>query len=118
MFQGERPIILSSPETTTYKSEFTIETPNVEQIIYDPTLPPLRRRGTVVLLHPGAITHHTDPNQRYIRLKVLENESSSDHLKIVSPENGNVAPPGYYLLFIVNRELIPSVGKFIKITKI
>jgi hypothetical protein len=32
-----------------------------------------------------------------------------------SPPNGNVAPRGYYLLFLVNNSGIPSVGRYLKI---
>ena len=32
-----------------------------------------------------------------------------------APPNGNVAPPGYYLLFILTAQGVPSEGRFIRI---
>ncbi|WP_107693472.1 galactose oxidase-like domain-containing protein [Nitrosospira sp. Nsp2] len=33
-----------------------------------------------------------------------------------SPANGNIAPPGFYMLFIVNNQGVPSEGRFIAIS--
>ena len=35
---------------------------------------------------------------------------------MTAPANGNVAPPGYYMLFIVNANGVPSVGAFVRCT--
>jgi hypothetical protein len=32
------------------------------------------------------------------------------------PPNGNLAPPGYYLLFVVDHDRIPSEGRWIRLT--
>jgi Domain of unknown function (DUF1929) len=31
-------------------------------------------------------------------------------LTVTAPPNGNIAPPGYYMLFLVNNSGVPSVG--------
>ena len=37
-------------------------------------------------------------------------------LNVTAPPNGNIAPPGYYLLFIVNSAGVPSVASFVRVT--
>jgi len=34
---------------------------------------------------------------------------------VAAPKNGKLAPPGHYLVFILNRNGVPSVGKVIKV---
>ena len=36
-------------------------------------------------------------------------------LTVTAPGNGNVAPPGHYMLFIVNGEDVPSVAQIVKL---
>jgi hypothetical protein len=36
-------------------------------------------------------------------------------VKVTAPANGKLAPPGHYLVFILNRNGVPSVGKVIKV---
>jgi hypothetical protein len=34
---------------------------------------------------------------------------------VISPPNGKIAPPGYYMLFILNTSGVPSVAAFVRI---
>jgi hypothetical protein len=34
---------------------------------------------------------------------------------VTAPKNGKLAPPGHYLVFILNRNGVPSVGKVIRL---
>jgi hypothetical protein len=36
-------------------------------------------------------------------------------LSITAPANGNAAPPGYYMLFIVNNAGVPSVAPIVQV---
>jgi galactose oxidase len=36
-------------------------------------------------------------------------------LTVAAPSSGNTAPPGYYMLFIVNATDVPSVARIVKI---
>jgi galactose oxidase-like protein len=38
-------------------------------------------------------------------------------LNAKAPATGNLAPPGYYLLFILNSEGVPSVGRFMRLRR-
>ncbi len=69
--------------------------------------------GSVALLRPAAITHHTDAGARYIRLAITGR--GGGQIVARAPASTNVAPPGWYLLFVVSNRGVPSVGRFIQV---
>ena len=52
-------------------------------------------------------------DQRCVGLKIMEQTPES--LVLQSPPNANIAPPGYYMLFLLNEDGVPSVAKFVQI---
>ena len=66
--------------------------------------------SSVVLIRPGAPTHAFDMEQRLIELNYTAGTSALD---VTAPPNGNIAPPGYYMLFVLNGAGVPSVATFI-----
>lgn len=68
---------------------------------------------SVVLMAPGAVTHGFDQGQRAVKLTI--NNKSNNTLTLTAPPNGRVAPPGYYMLFVVSNQGVPSVAKFINV---
>ncbi len=100
LFQGARPTISASPVSTGYGSSFTVTTPNASSI------------SSVALLRPGAVTHAIDMNQRYVPLAF---SIGSGGLTVAAPANGNVAPPGYYMLVIESAAGVPSVAAWLRI---
>jgi uncharacterized membrane protein len=44
--------------------------------------------------------------------------TDSSHLSVTAPPNGNIAPPGYYLLFLLNNAGVPSVASFVQVSAI
>ncbi len=65
------------------------------------------------LLAPSTATHSTNPTQRYVGLSF--NVTAGNELLVTGPPNGNHAPPGYYMLFIVNQQGVPSVAQFVRV---
>jgi hypothetical protein len=61
------------------------------------------------LIRPGATTHAEDFEQRYVNLAVTQ-VTQGVKITVRAPANGGVAPPGYYMLFIVNSSGVPSVS--------
>ena len=51
------------------------------------------------LIRPGAATHHTDSEQRYVALTV--SNASGNEFDVTIPNDRNLAPPGYYMLWII-----------------
>ena len=96
-----RPTISSAPSAITWNGAFTVSTPDAANI------------ASVVLSRPGASTHAFDMEQRLVGMSFT---SGSGTLTVTAPPNGNIAPPGYYMLFLVNTSGVPSVAKFVKLS--
>lgn len=101
LFHGPRPKITSGPAATTYGEEFVIESPDSCRI------------DRIVLIRPSSVTHHTNTDQRYLPLKWHRDGHCG--LRITAPANAKLAPPSYYLLFILDDCGVPSVGRFIQL---
>jgi len=99
LFKGARPVVTSAPTRIEYGSTFTIQTPDAANI------------RAVNLLRPGAATHNFDQDQRFVPLTFTR---SSGSLQVQASSNPNVAPPGYYMLFLVSNAGVPSVARFVR----
>lgn len=98
LFAGTRPTIFSAPAALTYGTNFTVGTPNAAAI------------GSVALLRLGAVTHDINMGQRYVPLSFT---AGAGALTVTAPANANLAPPGYYMLFILDTNKIPSVAAIV-----
>lgn len=96
--RGPRPVIGAAPGATYYGQSFRVETPDAASI------------ASVAFVRPGSVTHNFDENQRYVPLAFTP---GSTHLDVDAPETPNVAPPGYYMLFLVDQNGVPSVAEFV-----
>jgi Domain of unknown function (DUF1929) len=68
------------------------------------------------LVRPMAVTHQTDTEQRVIELPFLHDHTHPRRLVLTAPDRGyphSLAPSGYYMLFIFNRDGVPSVAHWI-----
>ncbi len=101
LFRGARPQIVSAPSSQSYGGAM--------DVVVDR---PATEIESVVLVRNPSQTHVTDADQRSVVLRVLSR--SGNRLRVAGPPNGNVAPPGPYMLF-VNRKTdkgpVPSVAK-------
>jgi hypothetical protein len=93
-----RPVIESLPNAVNYGGTFQVHTQLPTDI------------ASVVLVRPGAPTHAFDMDQRLVKLSYT---AGSGLLNVTAPPDGNIAPPGYYMLFILNAAGVPSVAKFV-----
>jgi hypothetical protein len=103
LFAGPRPFLLAAPAETTPGASFAVATPDPEAI------------DAVVLMRCGSVTHAFDADQRLVALAF--ERRTGGQLAVVAPPDNNVAPPGYYLLFLVSRDGVPSVGRFVRVRK-
>jgi hypothetical protein len=69
----------------------------------------------VVLIRDSSVTHSVNFEQRRIPLSFSVN-SAGTLITATAPTNPNIAPPGYYMLFIINSSGVPSVAKMVQIT--
>jgi chitodextrinase len=100
LFNGPRPTISSAPSTISYGTNFAVATSDAPSI------------ASVALMRLGSVTHAFDMNQRYVPLTF---QQGSGGLTVQSPNSANLAPPGHYMLFIINSSGVPSVAPIIKI---
>jgi len=63
-------------------------------------------------MRAGAVTHAFNMDQRLVGLAFT---SASGALTVTAPANANLAPPGWYLVFILDKNGVPSIGKFVHI---
>jgi hypothetical protein len=100
LFKGPRPTVGSVPAVAAYGSTITVSTPDAADI------------SMVSLVSLTSVTHTLDMNQHFVDLAFTRNAGS---LTVTMPANGPVAPPGYYMLFIVNGRGVPSTAAMIRI---
>ncbi len=98
-----RPVIVPSRVASSmqYGAQYTIETSVSGFEI-----------ASVVLVRPGATTHSFNTDQRMVALVYTPTATG---ITLTAPPNGNIAPPGYYMLFIVDTAGVPSVAAFVKV---
>ena len=92
-------MISSVAATLAYGTTFTVGTTSASQIT------------KVMLVRLSAVTHAFDMNQRGVRLNF---SAGSGSLTVTAPANNRLAPPGHYMLFIVNASGVPSVAKIVR----
>jgi hypothetical protein len=63
-------------------------------------------------MRPASVTHSVNFEQRRIPLVF---SSSKKNLQITAPIDAAIAPPGYYMLFIIDANGVPSVAKMVKL---
>ncbi|MFY9562429.1 MAG: galactose oxidase-like domain-containing protein [Terriglobales bacterium] len=95
-----RPTISNAPGTVAYGSAFAVSTPDASNI------------SSIALIRAGAVTHAFDMDQRMVGLSLTDQGNGT--LMVNAPANGNLAPPGYYLLFLVNSAGVPSVANWVQ----
>ena len=95
-----RPVIASAPATIGYAKGFAVSTQQAGSI------------AKVGLVRLGAPTHGEDQGQRYVP---LDFDPSGSGLNVTAPATTNIAPPGYYMLFVTNTAGVPSVAKIVRV---
>src|SRR5689334_11644437 len=93
LFNGARPTISSAPTSVGYGQTVFIGTPNATGIT------------KVSFIRLGSTTHTFDQSTRYMHLNFTQ---ATNGLNVTMPANGNIAPPGFYMLFILNGSGVPS----------
>ncbi|KAL2504019.1 glyoxal oxidase-related protein [Abeliophyllum distichum] len=72
---------------------------------------------TVTMVAPSFTTHSFSMNQRLLVISggnITAVGLSKYQIRVVTPDSHNLAPPGYYLLFVVHQD-IPSEGIWVQI---
>ncbi|MGC9477151.1 galactose oxidase-like domain-containing protein [Streptomyces sp. WG4] len=97
LLKGERPTITSVIDTEWNYGD-------TQRITVD------RPIAKAELIRPAAVTHSSDPNQRFVDLPL---SVDGDNVDLNVTSNPNLAPPGWYMLFAVDANGVPSVAKWV-----
>jgi hypothetical protein len=100
LFRGPRPAILSSPDVVGYGHDFMLPTDEAGEVV------------RVTLVGLSSTTHAFDQSQRFVELSIRR---VAGGIMATGPSSAAVAPPGPYLVFILNRLGVPSLGRFVRV---
>lgn len=100
LYKGARPTISSAPAGVPYGTAFGVGTPDAASV------------SSAVIIKLGARTHALDVDQRSLSLAIAP---AAGGLTLTSPTDPTAAPPGYYMLFLLNNAGVPSVAKMIRL---
>ncbi len=100
LFNGARPVISSAPSAVGYGQTFTVGTADAAGV------------GKVSLIALGSTTHAFDANQRFMWLDFA---TTSGGLAVRAPAGRTLAPPGWYMLFILDGNDVPSKAKVVRL---
>lgn len=104
MFRGARPVISAAPALVHHGQSFAIASPDAATIT------------KVVLVRPMAVTHQTDSEQKVIEMANAHDHANPDQIRVTAPDGGHphsYAQKGYYMLFALNAQGVPSVARWI-----
>jgi Galactose oxidase-like, Early set domain/Kelch motif len=100
LFQGSRPDVSSAPSTIAYGQPFFVGTSAPSSI------------SGVTLIRLSAVTHAFNMNQRFVRLTFSQ---ASGGLNATAPAAAEIAPPGHYMLFLLNSAGVPSIARIVRL---
>ena len=98
---ASRPVITTAPARITYAQPFTVETPSAGSVA----------RGTLIRL--SSVTHAFNQSQVIFPLEFSATGPTT--LTAAAPERASLAPPGPYMLFLVNGNGVPSVARMLTV---
>ncbi len=98
---ADRPVIEDAPVSVSYGQTFAVQTPQAASIV----------RATWIRL--SSVTHANNMNQRMNRLTTTPGGAST--VLVTAPPSANHAPPGHYMLFLIDGNGVPSIAKIIRI---
>jgi hypothetical protein len=100
LFKGPRPVIKNAPHKLHYGKNFKLRVTGGEI-------------GSIAILRTGPITHNWTWGNRYVELPFTTDDQGRLH--VTAPPLPGLAIPGDYLLFVVNKDGVPSEGKHIRL---
>ena len=100
-YNATRPTISSAPTGGDYGGTINISTPDAADI------------QKVSLIRLSSFTHGFNSELRFIWLQIQSKGSNS--VTVSAPLNAKIAPPGWYMIHVLNSAGVPSKARVIKI---
>jgi galactose oxidase len=102
-----RPVILEAPGDIEYKDHFDIKVQGRSDQI-----------ASVVIIRSDHNTHSLTTGDRYVKLAFdPKGNPGKGEVRIFAPRVPAQAIPGIYMLFVVNRDGVPSVARRIDLAE-
>ena len=101
LFAGPRPVIDSAPSSVNYGSSFAVGTSQAASI------------ESAALVRANSSTHGVNFDQRHVPLSF---SAGTSELTVSAPASGAQAPPGWYMLFLIDDAGVPSVASWVKVS--
>ncbi|HYC32458.1 MAG TPA: galactose oxidase-like domain-containing protein [Gemmatimonadales bacterium] len=106
LFNGDgtsapRPVITSAPARVSYGESFSVETPDAASV----------SRGNLIRI--GSATHSLNMSQVIYPLELTPDGGGG--LTATAPEGPELAPPGPYMLFLLDDAGVPSVAAMVAV---
>jgi hypothetical protein len=101
LFRGARPTVTSAPAEIAYGQPFQVSTPDGASIT------------KVSLIRLSSATHGLNMNQA---IAFPSFAPSTGGIVVTAPASANTFPPGHYLLFLLNGNGVPSIGRVVRIS--
>ncbi|AWZ06835.1 MULTISPECIES: glyoxal oxidase [unclassified Streptomyces] len=104
LHRGARPVLDRVPAgEIAHGAEFSVESPTAAGV----------RRA--VLLAPTTVTHAVNTSQRHLELRMTGVRGRTIGLR--APATSADAPPGYYMLFLLDAKGVPGTARWVKLGK-
>jgi hypothetical protein len=98
LFRGARPTITTAPTAIAYGQTFPVQTPDAAAV------------SQVTLVALSSVTHAFNQHQRFLGLTFTATASGLD---VEPPSVSTLAPPGPYMLFLLDGNGVPSVARIV-----
>ena len=107
LFQGPRPDT-PQPESTTWSW--------AETVVVGSAATSASSIARATLLRIGHNTHQFSMDQSFMELEIVARDAANNTLTLRTPESAYIAPPGYYMLFLLSDAGVPSEAVYIQIS--
>ncbi|WP_370121730.1 galactose oxidase-like domain-containing protein [Streptacidiphilus sp. MAP12-33] len=101
--QGSRPSVTGGPQQVRLGGTARFSTSAAGDIAY------------ARLMRPSSVTHATDVQQRSVALP-LTRAADGSGVSVTIPRSSGLVPPGWYMLFVVNKAGVPSVARWVQVS--
>ena len=98
--RAARPAIISAPDTVMPGQLFQVGFSGASSV------------SRVSFIKTGSTTHSNNMDQRYLQLPFTANGNLLD---VQLPSRAGDLPPGYYMLFVLNQQGVPSVARMVRV---
>jgi hypothetical protein len=102
LFAGSRPSVTPAQQDVAYGAVLAVTVPDAAAV------------ASAALIRPCATTHSSDLEQRLVDLPVAV--TGADTLDLALPAAPNLAPPGWYLLTVLDTAGVPSPAEWVHLS--